>query len=674
TAGSPAERELEMEYYFPPGFYPTNQEPLRAGIGARVSYSTYSRPRARMTGAATASPWANTGYEKASFNVYFTGIFASGGVDYPFFTNYVTKEFNHLRLRAGKNDLWNPFITDELVRRLWLRLGHHGARGLFTTLHVNGVYKGLYNLTERFRQPFFQSHYRSAEDWDLNYSGNWDEGDGTAFSQLLAGLETDLTSPVNWANVTNRLDIDNTVDYFLLNIYTATWDWPGNNYVIARERSVGPNSRFRFAVWDAEGAFASVQDIKPVSYNTITSDLLAPGYYILPQIFRRLVTSPEFRLRFADRVNRHMFNGGVLDDRDPDGAGPQQSRVMGQLEELVAEVGNAVVYNSGTGLRTNNFHQWVAPLTGRRSYLLGKTSGRMMLRSTGFWPVTEPPQFSPFGGTLPAGTSLSITSAVAVAGQTASIFYTLNGPDPRREGGALHSAAIAYSGPLTLDTLATVRARARNDQTGEWSPLTEATYAPDAVRAGVGNLVIAEIMYHPQDAGVAELAAGYNDADDFEFIRLQNVGEAPVDVHGVRFTLGVTFDFTPGAVRYLNPGASVLVVSRPAAFRLRYGDACDAMLAGTYTGNLSNGGELLRLVDATGQTLREVTYLDEDPWPVGADGDGFSLLLRAPFALPDHALPENWTCSRSPGGMPAGVAPAQTFEQWRAACWSVPEV
>ena len=40
--------------------------------------------------------------------------------------------------------------------------------------------------------------------------------------------------------------------------------------------------------------------------------------------------SPEFRLRFADRVNQHMFNGGVLDDRDPDGAGP----LMSQFQQL----------------------------------------------------------------------------------------------------------------------------------------------------------------------------------------------------------------------------------------------------------------------------------------------------------------------------------------------------
>ena len=54
--GAPSEREIHLEYYFPPGIYATNQPALRTDIGLRVSSSGYSRPRLKLTNPAGASP------------------------------------------------------------------------------------------------------------------------------------------------------------------------------------------------------------------------------------------------------------------------------------------------------------------------------------------------------------------------------------------------------------------------------------------------------------------------------------------------------------------------------------------------------------------------------------------------------------------------------------------
>ena len=136
---------------------------------------------------------------------------------------------------------------------------------MFCSLYANGTYRGVFNLCERFREQFFQAHYRSDLGWDVDYSWTWVNGNSTAFNQLLSALDQNLTNLSSWQSVTNKIDIDNAADYFLLNIYCSMWDWPGNNYAIARERSTGPLSRFRFAVWDAEGAYAAITSAKPVS-------------------------------------------------------------------------------------------------------------------------------------------------------------------------------------------------------------------------------------------------------------------------------------------------------------------------------------------------------------------------------------------------------------------------
>jgi hypothetical protein len=232
----------------------------------------------------------------------------------------------------------------------------------------------------------------------------------------------------------------------------------------------------------------------------------------------------------------------------------------------------------------------------------------------------------------------------------------------------MNSSALVYTGAVPITNIVTVSARAKNDSTGEWSPLTQATFAPNAVAASSNNLVLAEIMYHPPDASSNEINAGFSDPDDFEFIRLLNIGSAPIDLANVRFTQGITFDFGAGIVRFINTGENALVVKNRAAFRARYGNAMDARIAGEYGGNLSNGGERLAILNGT-NTIRDFSYADGGAWPESPDGTGPSLLLRDPFANPEHAQPTNWLASAIPGGMPTGHAMPLTFNAWRAFIW-----
>jgi hypothetical protein len=291
-----------------------------------------------------------------------------------------------------------------------------------------------------------------------------------------------------------------------------------------------------------------------------------------------------------------------------------------------------------------------------------------MLRDAGLWPVTEPPVFNQFGGVVPAGFALSMTSSVAVTNQTATILFTLDGSDPRLLGGARNHAAHTYTGPVALGQVLPVAARAQNDVTGEWSPLTMATFAPGLMPASSDNLVVAELMYHPPACTGAEALVGYANADDFEFVRLVNIASSPVDLGAVSFTAGITFNFADSRLRFLNPGRRVLLVKDLAAFQARYGHGCDATIAGEFEGNLSNDGERLRILSTNNFVLRDFSYDDRAPWPEAADGEGPSLVLRDIVTNPDPSVPSNWRASAVPGGIPGGPGP-QSIEAWRSLFW-----
>lgn len=132
-------------------------------------------------------------------------------------------------------------------------------------------------------------------------------------------------------------------------------------------------------------------------------------------------------------------------------------------------------------------------------------------------------------------------------------------------------------------------------------------------------LRVTEIMYNPSPAP----AINTND-QNFEYLKLKNIStNVSLDLSGVRFTNGITFDFTGAAVTTLAPGQTVFIVPSKSAFAARYG--ADKLVAGKYSDALKNSGEKLTLVDVSGGIVLDFSY--SDAWYPITDGSGFSLVI-----------------------------------------------
>lgn len=178
-------------------------------------------------------------------------------------------------------------------------------------------------------------------------------------------------------------------------------------------------------------------------------------------------------------------------------------------------------------------------------------------------------------------------------------------------------------------------------------------------------LRLTEINYHPADPTAGELASFPGVLDrDFEYLELVNLGPAPLDLTGARFTEGIDFEFTSGPV--LGIGEHLVIAKNPVAFALRYGNPGVPVL-GPFGGQLDNGGEQIQLVDAVGENILEFSY--NDYWFPSTDGAGSTLVLRdlgTPFNQFDE--PESWGSSLgsgSPGAISTGYQ--VHFNAWQAA-------
>jgi hypothetical protein len=167
-------------------------------------------------------------------------------------------------------------------------------------------------------------------------------------------------------------------------------------------------------------------------------------------------------------------------------------------------------------------------------------------------------------------------------------------------------------------------------------------------------LRVSELMYHPGDPTTQEIAAGYSDADLFEFLEVVNIGTATISLEGARFDEGIDFEFATGDVAQLASGERAVIVRNAAAFAFRYGD--EPLVAGQFSGGLNNSGERLRLVDGLGAPILNFTYLDT--WHPATDGQGPSLVVRD-LAAPASAwnASDNWKPSTFAGGSPGYEEP-----------------
>ncbi|MCH8205037.1 MAG: CotH kinase family protein, partial [Candidatus Hydrogenedentes bacterium] len=319
----------------------SNASSLQVNAGIRVHGSTFHRPRYAShpdgSGDWTApfdipfsaiSDASLASYLKFSLRMYFRGDYGPTKLTWPIFPgDPLTPSYDKVVLRGGHNDGFNPFMKDELTRRLYIDMGHVNARGEIYNLYINGVYRGYYNATERHDEDFLATRFASTKDWDIlthpvNVAFDMDnpqlkEGDKVSWDALMAAVaaHTASQSQGNYDAIAAILDIDAFIDYLLVQLYTGNDDWPSNNWGAAHERV--PGGKWIFLVWDAEATFNS-GNINKTGLNYFPfwwgggSGLKGMGGS-LPRIYRACVLNTGFRTTFRTRAVTHLGPGGALD-------------------------------------------------------------------------------------------------------------------------------------------------------------------------------------------------------------------------------------------------------------------------------------------------------------------------------------------------------------------------
>ena len=238
------------------------------------------------------------------------------------FKRLVLKPFKSAWTEAGLQNYLSYFIARDL------NLDCLASRP--AVLFLNGEYWGIYFIQEKPDERYLENHYDIDPD-SPDIIGNWfglvEEGDNLNFNELMAYVEsTDFSDENEYQHLSELIDINNFIDYQILEIFASNLDWPANN--MRCWQTTGRPWRWIFYDCDACFTFASYNFYEMA---TDESDNGWPSNATSTLLFRSLLKNETFKQQFIDRLTFLVHNNFAYTETKP-----YLSSAISQLQDEIS--------------------------------------------------------------------------------------------------------------------------------------------------------------------------------------------------------------------------------------------------------------------------------------------------------------------------------------------------
>lgn len=611
----------------------------------------------------------STARSKVSFDLH-----QAAGLPTPFANHVATVITGPNNHRSGPNGVFFDAVLNNTqpVEDVFIKQRFANSRGNLYKCTYTGA--GPANLT--YKGPTGSS-YSGLATYELKYQGSTD----ASFNDLASFINViNNTSSANFAAVIRRnFEVDDFLKRLALDVLTSNWDghWGNwNNFHLYRDPGTG---KWHYIPYDLDNTF-SIRWITPSSGDWAKQNIYNWGKTTDTPLVTRILGVAEFKNRYTYYLNRMLqtfYQNSTLNPlvyrirQNQTAALPFDNLGIANCKSTAASRYSGDWPNWTYTQYSNSFDRAQVSVNGNVPNYHGltefitarRTNALNQLTISNIGPILSQLVITP---TLPATNepiNVSIRAADDVAVATVKLIYRFNNgvsvTNNLFDNGAAPDAFAgdkiytAQLGPFATAGTVTYYLQA-TDNTGK------ATFEPwggaadtNSLTIGSGflGLAITELNFNPHEPTGSEWLVSTN-VDDYEFVELQNLGGASLNLTGAKFIAGISYTFP---AQTLAAGARTVIVKNLAAFTARYGSGIN--VSGTFGGQLSNGGEELHLTDSNNATILRFTYQDTSDWPGRADGNGSSLELIDPNG--DYNDGANWRNSINYGGSPGTAGLAQ---------------
>lgn len=235
-----------------------------------------------------------------SFAIHLRKEYGTEEINYPLFEDNQVTTFSHFLLRTSGQDSYMTKIRDAFV--------HQAVKDVIDidvmdsrpcVVYINGEYWGLYNLREKVNEDYLATHYGVDPDQVdiLVWNGFAMAGSNQAYLALVNFVAThDMRIPENYAYVASQIDIDNLIDYLIVESYFGNTD--SGNIKFWRDQNGG---QWRWVLYDMDWALFP----GTYSWNNIAQifnpDGMGVADWIDTTLHVNLMKNEQFREEFIKR-------------------------------------------------------------------------------------------------------------------------------------------------------------------------------------------------------------------------------------------------------------------------------------------------------------------------------------------------------------------------------------
>lgn len=549
-------------------------------------------------GVKIAGAWSRAHAQK-SFAFHARNAYGKNRFDCKLFETKDISSFKSFVLRNSGNDWYNTMFRDALITGLVRNNNIDIQAYQPSVVYLNGEYWGILNIREKINEHYVANNfnYVDADNVDLlEGSGSVVHGDETSYNELKNYMNSHTMSNKSFYEyIKTQIDIDEYIEYMVLEIYCNNGDWPGNNSKFWRQKT--ENGRWRWIAFDTDfgfGLYSNGYDENKLG--SCLNDNSGPAFFL-----KKLLANTDFKRdfvnRFADRLNNE-FRYDVVDFL---------------IDSLAENISDEISYHIN---RWHNIGNWTGNIDRLRTF------------------ADERPYYMRdfIRNNLSSGNDVRITLST---NDNNAGYIQLNSLTLRK----FPWSGIYFSKvPVSLRAVAKsgykfVRWVDGDDQTVDThagikvtlSQASRYTAVFEPANNACNNIVINEINYKSAD-----------DFDTKDWVELYNTTDAAINISGWKLVgenIAEAFTIPVGTI--IPPyGYLVACANRSKLVGLNPGIQ---NVIGNFEFRLSSSGKL-QLLDSAGNLVDEVEY-NSKTWP-DADGNGYTLALTDPFS--DNAARRLW--------------------------------
>lgn len=253
-------------------------------------------------------------FQQKAFKMYARNKYGDSHFRHRFFDTTPIEEFKHLVLKPFQSS--GTGFQDHLCAQLAGQAGVEFLADRPVVLFLNGEYWGIYFLKEKADECYLESHFGVDSRTVTIMAGWWGEAEnGTPdfYKDFYAWMaHADLSDPQQFAHADSCLDIDNIINYYIMEMFVANYDWPANNVRFWRT----DDGKFRWIFFDGDSGLTKAR-FDVYGNATYNGEKQWPSSKQATLFFRKLRESDVFNARFAKRFNELMSTAFAYENTKP---------------------------------------------------------------------------------------------------------------------------------------------------------------------------------------------------------------------------------------------------------------------------------------------------------------------------------------------------------------------